>query len=122
MKAEISHESKLVAHALHSELARDRVMIDRGGMAYVIFSEPTCVHCGCTTFNPCVGPMGAADTCYWVASEDDTNRGLCSACSFKGVKFKFSRKGVLMAKKIKSKPTKKRPASKPKQTPLEQGG
>jgi hypothetical protein len=78
----------------------------------MIYDEPTCIGCGCTHMSPCPGG------CAWAVFErKGTNRGLCTACKDKGVKFthaKSSRKEdrsmVAKAKKAK----KKKPASKKK--------
>jgi hypothetical protein len=103
-------ESALIAHALHSEDGRDKILTQPDGRAFYIYPEPTCIHCGCTYFNPCPGG------CSWSVQESKTNRGLCSACRGKGRVFTpvldLSGKEVdgMGAKKASKKKSKKKSA------------
>jgi hypothetical protein len=47
-----------------------------------ILAEPEirCIGCACTDVSPCFGPEGA---CFWVAVDEASGRGLCSACAVK---------------------------------------
>jgi hypothetical protein len=94
-----------VVHALH------------GGT----FKEPTCIHCGCTEGKACVVEVeGTNMGCSWTELEEQTNRGLCTSCSAMGHKLNRitseGKEGKAMATKAKKKASKKKPASKKRET------
>jgi ParB family transcriptional regulator, chromosome partitioning protein len=105
-------EAAQIAHALHSGEGRDKVQVHPDGTASKIYDEPTCIGCGCTHTSPCPGG------CAWAVLERiGTNRGLCTACKHKGVKFtraKPSRKEEKTMAAKKAKKAKKNAASKKK--------
>ena len=110
-------ESARIAHALHSNEGRDKVHLHRDGTAHLIYGEPTCIGCGCTELSACPGG------CSWTDRELISNRGLCSSCEAKGIKFSRStvtpvksngKEETSMATKAKKKASKKKPASKKK--------
>jgi ParB/RepB/Spo0J family partition protein len=88
-KAKANGAAGNVVHALH------------GGR----FDEPTCIGCGCQEMSPC--PEG----CSWKRLELETNRGLCTACAAKGIKWILQNASTSATAKKKAK---KRPASKKK--------
>ena len=47
MKRGVSYEARKIAHALHTGEDRDKVHVSRSG-AFFVFTEPTCIQCGCT--------------------------------------------------------------------------
>jgi hypothetical protein len=103
-------EAALIAHALHSEDGRDKVIIQPDGSAFYLYREPTCIHCGCIESNACPG------ACSWSVLETQTNRGLCSACGQKKKTFvpiaKLDGKEVaaMSSKKSSKKKSKKKSA------------
>jgi hypothetical protein len=103
-------ESAKIAHALHSGEDRDKVQLHPDGSAHMIYDELTCIHCACQELSPC--PEG----CAWVTLEKQTNRGICSACHQKGLKFTpvtpTGKEDAAMTAKKKAK--KKKPGSKKK--------
>jgi hypothetical protein len=103
-------EAALIAHALHNGEGRDKVIMHPDGSVFYLYSEPTCIHCGCTRFNPCPGG------CAWVTLDEETNRGLCSACAEVGWSFVESngKEGKAMGKRNTKKKLKKKSASKKK--------
>lgn len=40
---------------------------------------PHCIGCGCTENRACAMPDGEA--CWWTCLNEDTGKGLCSACA-----------------------------------------
>jgi hypothetical protein len=113
MKKGLPYEAKQIVRALHSGENRHLVHVNAKGGAHMDFEEPTCIHCGCTQLNACVDGLGQG--CSWVNVDSRTNRGHCSACRNKGLKFYGEEEVPMAARKIKGK-TKKRPASKRRDT------
>lgn len=111
-------EKARITHALHTGEGREKVHVQPSGAAHVVYDGPTCIGCGCTTFNAC------PPTCYWVYLEESTNRGLCSQCHAKGIQFTrvaMRKQNVIAAKKTK-KAKKKKPASKKKEIAVPAAG
>lgn len=45
-------------------------------------ADVVCIGCGCTNHAACVT---AAGPCHWVAIDEESGRGLCSACALKPI-------------------------------------